>query len=50
LPFSRDFLDTPDPQYLPQKLVVLLIGAVVYAVMTALACRKSIILFEKQDL
>ncbi|MBQ2668749.1 MAG: ABC-2 transporter permease [Clostridia bacterium] len=50
LPFSRDFLDTPDPQYLPQKLVVLLIGAVVYAVLTALACRKSIILFEKQDL
>ena len=50
LPFSRDFLDTADPQYLPQKLSVLLFGAVVYVVLTWLACRKSIILFEKQDL
>lgn len=50
LPFSRDFLDTADPQYLPEKLAVLLAGAVIYAVLTWLAYRRAAVLFEKQDL
>ena len=50
IPFVRDQLDTPDPEFLRQKLAVLAIGAVVYCVLTWISCRRSIRLFEKQDL
>lgn len=50
VPFIRDKLDTSDAQFLPQKLVVLLLGMGVYIVLTAIAYKRSVILFEKQDL
>ena len=50
VPFVKDQLDTPDPEFLRQKLAVLAFGIVVYCVLTWLACRRSIRLFEKQDL
>ena len=50
VPFVRDKLDTPDPQYLAEKLVVLAVGAVLYALFTLAACRRAQSLFKKQDL
>lgn len=50
IPFVRDYLDTPDPQFLGYKLAVLGVSALLYLGMTALACRISIRRFEKLDL
>lgn len=50
VPFVRDYLDTPDPEYLMYKLIALAVGVVVYLVMTIWVCRTSIKNFEKQDL
>lgn len=50
LPFFRDKLDTPDPQYLLEKGMVLLAGAIVYAVLTLWVYHKSVRRFEAQDL
>lgn len=49
LPFMRDCLDTPDPQYLPQKLIALALGLAAFCLMTWLSCRWSISRFEKLD-
>lgn len=50
LPLFRDQLDTPDPQFLPQKLACLALGAAFYALSTGLAYRVSVRRFEKLDL
>lgn len=50
LPFFRLRLDTPDPQFLTEKLIVLFLGSVLYALLTLLACRVSIRRFEKLDM
>lgn len=50
VPFFRDKLDTPDTQYLPEKLVVLAAGLAIYVVLTLLVYRKSVRAFEKLDL
>lgn len=50
VPFVRDALDTPDPAHLPEKLLMLLVGAAAFALMTWLACRRAQRDFEKQDL
>ena len=50
VPLFRDRLDTPDPAYLAEKLVVLGIGALLYILLTALALRRSQQLFARQDL
>jgi hypothetical protein len=50
IPLFRDRLDTPDPQFLTEKLTVLAVGAVLYAALTFLGCRRSEKLFEKIDL
>ena len=50
VPFVRDVLDTPDPAHAAEKVATLLIGAVVYALLTWLACRKAQRDFEAQDL
>lgn len=50
VPFVRDYLDTPDPEYLMYKLIALAVGVVVYLVMTIWVCGISIKNFEKQDL
>ncbi len=46
----KDVLDTPDFQYLGAKLLLLAIGAAVYAIMTALAYRISVKKFAALDL
>lgn len=50
LPFFRDKLDTPDPQFLCEKLIVLLIGAAIYAVCTFAAIKVSQKRFARIDL
>lgn len=50
VPFMRERIDTADPAYLPEKLAVLAVGALLYAALTAVSYRRSAALFEKQDL
>ena len=50
VPFFRDCLDTPDPEHMGAKLTVLAIGAVLYALLNALAYRNCVKTFEKVDL
>ncbi len=50
VPFFRDVLDTPDPQHLGAKLAVLLAGAVLFVLLTALGIRRAETIFEKVDL
>ena len=50
IPFMRDMLDTPDPQFLSAKLLVLLAGIILYAALTFLAWRRCIRRFEGLDL
>ncbi len=50
IPFFRDQLDTPDPQFLTEKLAVLGIGIVIYAALTGIALAKSRKSFETLDL
>ncbi|MBQ2978264.1 MAG: ABC-2 transporter permease [Clostridia bacterium] len=50
LPFMRNTLDTPDPQFLPEKILILLLGIFCYASLTFLSWRCSIKTFEQLDL
>ena len=50
LPFFRDRLDTADPLFLGEKLIVLAVGIVVFVLLTLIAYRTSVKNFEKQDL
>lgn len=50
VPFMKDHLDTMDPQFLTEKIVVLMLGILLFAVFTFAAYRRSVHLFEKQDL
>lgn len=50
VPFVRDRLDTPDPQFLPEKIIVLAIGAAAYAILTLISCRISVRRFEALNL
>ena len=50
VPYMRDCLDTPDPQYLSGKLIVLAVGILIYAVFTGFAYRRSVTAFLRQDL
>ena len=50
IPFFKDKLDTYDTQYVPEKLVVLMIGIVCYVVLTLIAYKNSVKHFEKYDL
>ena len=50
VPFVRDVLDTPDPQYTAQKLVFLALGAVIFALGTFLTYKRSARSFETQDI
>lgn len=50
VPLFRDQLDTPDPQYLPQKLVVLALGLAAYLLLTGLAYRNGKRNFAALDL
>jgi len=50
IPFFRKVLDTPDPQNIGIKCVVLVIGIAVYTLLTLLSLHRSEATFEKQDL
>ncbi|SDY21600.1 ABC-2 transporter permease [Eubacterium barkeri] len=50
IPYVRDVLDTPDPQHLLPKCVVLALGAVVFLLCNSLAYKKGCRSFEEQDL
>ena len=50
LPFFRLRLDTPDPHFLTEKLIVLFIGAALYTLLTLIACRISVKRFEGLDM
>lgn len=50
VPLVRDRLDTKDPLFLNEKLVVLAVGLIVYTVLTVLAFRKATRSFEALDL
>ena len=50
VPFVRSRLDTADPAYLTQKLIFLVTGAVIFAVLNVLTYKISAVNFEKQDL
>lgn len=50
VPFVRDRLDTPDPQFLGGKLAVLALGAAVYAGLTLGTMKRAIKSFEQLDL
>lgn len=50
VPLIRDRLDTALFAFLPEKLLCLLAGAALYALLTLLACRLSSRSFEKLDL
>jgi uncharacterized protein with PQ loop repeat len=50
VPFARDYLDTKDPQYLAYKLIVLIVGAIIYVLLTYVIYRKSVKSFEALDL
>lgn len=50
VPFVRDVLDTPDPEFLAEKAAVLAGGLIVYLSLTALSYRRSAGAFEGQSL
>lgn len=50
VPFVRDVLDTPDPDFLPEKLAVLTGAVALYLALTALSYRCSVRAFERQSL
>lgn len=50
IPFMRDKLDTKDPEFMSEKLIVLLAGIAVYVIFTGLAYKKAVKNFEKIDL
>lgn len=49
-PLFRDRLDTPDPAFLQEKLLTLVLGLAVYGILTAIAYVRAVRNFEKQDL
>lgn len=50
VPLFRDRLDTPDPAFLTEKLLVLALGAVVYGLLTFLTYRRAVRDFDAQNL
>lgn len=50
IPFMRDQLDTPDPQFLREKSIVLAVGVLLYAAFTLFARRRAFRSFEALDL
>ncbi len=49
VPFFREKLDTADPLFWKEKLIVLLIGAAGYLLLTTLAFFRAVRSFERQD-
>lgn len=50
VPFVRDHLDTSDNMYITEKLIVLIIGFIIYVILTAFIYKKSQKNFEVYDI
>lgn len=50
VPFFRDRLDTMDPLFLGEKLVVLAVGVIAFVLFTLISYKTSVKNFEKQDI
>ena len=50
LPFFRDKLDTPDTEFITEKLIVLAVGIVIFITATLLTYLGAVRNFEKQDI
>lgn len=50
LPFFRDKLDTPDTEFITEKLIVLAVGIVIFIAATLLTYLGAVRNFEKQDI
>ena len=50
LPFFRDVLDTPDPQFLGVKLAVFALGAALFVLLSVAGTRRAEKIFEEVDL
>jgi len=50
VPFMKNYLDTKDPEFLSYKLLVLVAGIALYALLTFFSYQKSVRSFEVLDL
>ena len=50
VPLFRDKLDTYDPLFLTEKLMVLAIGLICFVLFTFVAYRRAVVNFEQQDI
>lgn len=50
VPFMKNYLDTKDPNFIEYKLMVLVVGILVYSVLTLVAYKNSVRSFEALDL
>lgn len=50
VPFFRDYLDTKDTEYIIYKLIVLIVGLAVYALLTYIIYKKSVNSFDALDI
>lgn len=50
LPFFKTRLDTPDPLYMPEKLITLAVGVLTFGLLSLGACRRAEKSFEALDL
>lgn len=50
VPFFRDVLDTPDTEFITEKLIVLAVGVVIFITATLLTYLSAVKNFEKQDI
>ncbi|MBI4857841.1 MAG: ABC-2 transporter permease [Acetobacterium woodii] len=49
VPFMKNYLDTKDPNFIEYKLMVLVVGILVYSVLTLVAYKNSVRSFEALD-
>ena len=50
VPFIRDYLDTPDLEFMGYKVAALAVGILIYIILTLGVCKISVKNFDKQDL
>lgn len=49
IPFMKNYIDTKDPNFLELKLIILIIGILIYVISIRLTYKKSIVNFMKSD-
>lgn len=50
IPFMKNKLDTPDSQFVAEKLIVLAVGIIIFCTLTFAAYKKSKKLFDNEDI